>query len=392
MMDIRLVWLALGAFAIGAEGFVISTLLPAISADTGVTLPQAGYLVLAYAVAYAISAPVLATLTGTAARRSVLVTAALVFAVGAVGASFANGYWPLLASRVLMAAMAGLYAATAQATAVTMSEPAHRARAIAVVVGGTSLSVALGAPIGGLIAGLVGWRGTYLFIAALGIAAAIAIYVMLPSSLRGERRTLRERLSVLSLPGVVPALLTTFFYMVGPFATFIYLSPLTTAGIGLDKAWLPAVMLAFGVGAAIGNTLGGQLADRVGADRTVVFSAIFNAVFLGLLSVVPHVDPALRVPLFVGLMVPWGIVAWTFLPAQVSRLVGLTGGAAPLVLSLNGSALYLGTAGGALLGGQILTHGTVYDLGWVSGVSPLIALAILVFQRTPRLAPMPRLG
>jgi len=72
--------------------------------------------------------------------------------------------------------------------------------------------------------------------------------------------------------------------------------------------------------------------------------------------------------------------------------VGLTGGAAPLVLSLNGSALYLGTAGGALLGGQILTHGTVYDLGWVSAVSPLIALAILVFQRTPRLAPMPRLG
>ncbi len=391
-MDLRLVWLALGAFAIGAEGFVISTLLPSISSDTGVTLPQAGYLVLAYAVAYAISAPVLAALTGAAARRNVLVTAALVFAFGAVGASFANGYWLLLTARVLMAAMAGLYAATAQATAVTMSEPAHRARAIAVVVGGTSLSVALGAPIGGLIAGLVGWRGTYLFIAALGVAAAIAIAVMLPGHLRGEHRSLRERLSVLSLPGVVPALLTTFFYMVGPFATFIYLSPLTTAGIGLDKAWLPAVMLAFGVGAAIGNTLGGQMADRLGADRTVVLSAIFNAVFLGLLSVVPHFDPALRLPLFVGLMVPWGIVAWTFLPAQVSRLVGLAGGAAPLVLSLNGSALYLGTAGGALLGGQILTHGSVYDLGWVSAIFPLLALAILTVRRVPRAEPMPRLG
>ena len=145
-MDVRLIWLALGAFAIGAEGFVISTLLPSISADTGVTLPQAGYLVLAYALAYAISAPVLATLTGTAARRNVLVAAALVFALGAVGAGLSTGYWPLLAARVLMAAMAGLYAATAQATAVTMSEPAHRARAIAVVVGGTSLAVALGAP------------------------------------------------------------------------------------------------------------------------------------------------------------------------------------------------------------------------------------------------------
>ena len=43
-MDIRLFWLALGAFAIGAEGFVISSLLPAISADTGVTIAQGGYL------------------------------------------------------------------------------------------------------------------------------------------------------------------------------------------------------------------------------------------------------------------------------------------------------------------------------------------------------------
>lgn len=391
-MDIRLVWLALGAFAIGAEGFVISTLLPSISADTGVTLPQAGYLVLAYAIAYAISAPVLSALSGAAARRNVLVSAAVVFAIGAVGASFANGYWPLLAARVLMAAMAGLYAATAQATAVTMSEPAHRARAIAVVVGGTSLAVALGAPIGGLIATFVGWRGTYLFIAGLGVAAAIAIAVMLPGNIRGEHRSLRERLSVLSLPGVVPALLTTFFYMVGPFATFIYLSPLTTTGIGLDKAWLPAVMLAFGVGAAIGNTLGGQLSDRVGADRTVVVGAIFNAVFLALLSIVPHLDTSIRAPLFIALMVPWGIVAWTFLPAQVSRLVGLTGGAAPLVLSLNGSALYLGTAGGALLGGQVLTHGTVYDLGWVSAIFPLVALAILTFRRNPRLAAEPKLG
>src|ERR1044072_1438822 len=84
-MDIRLIWLAPGAFAIGAEGFVISTLLPSISADTGVTLPQAGYLVLAYAVAYAISAPVLATLTGTAGRRNGLVGGALVFSAGARG-------------------------------------------------------------------------------------------------------------------------------------------------------------------------------------------------------------------------------------------------------------------------------------------------------------------
>ena len=391
-MDIRLLWLALGAFAIGAEGFVISTLLPSISADTGVSISQAGYLVLAYALAYAVSAPVLATLTGAGSRRNVLVAAALVFALGAVGASVANGYWTLLGSRVLMAAMAGLYAATAQATAVAMSEPEHRARAVAVVVGGTTLAVALGAPIGGLIAGFAGWRGTYLFIAALGVVAAAAIFVMLPVSVRGERRSLRERLAVLSLPGVVPALLTTLLAVAGPFTVFVYLAPLTTKGIGLDRSWLPAVMLAFGIGAAIGNTLGGQLADRLGATRTATWSVALGTLSLVALSLIPHLPDPIRVPAYVGIMVPWGIVGWAFLPAQVSRLVQMSQGAAPLVISLNGSALYLGTAVGALTGAQVLERGSVFDLGWVGALFGLVAMGIIVSSPASRPVTMPRLG
>lgn len=372
-MDIRLIWLALGAFAIGAEGFVISTLLPSIAADTGATIPQTGYLVLAYALAYAVGAPVLATVTGAAARRNVLAVAALIFAAGAVAASFAQGYWALLGTRVLMAAMAGLYAATAQATAVSMSEPHHRARAIAVVVGGTTLAVALGAPIGGLIAGFVGWRGTYLFIAALGVIAAGAIWVMLPGTLRGEKRSLAERLAVLSLPGVVPALLTTLLYMVGPFASFIYVAALTGTGIGLDASWLPA--------------------DRLGAERTVTAASVLAALWLVSLSVAPHLGEPLRVPVYFALMFIGGVVGWAFLPAQVSRLVTPAGGAAPLVLSLNGSALYLGTAGGALVGGQVLERLSVFELGWISALFPLAALVLLVGRRiATRPAPVPRLG
>ena len=71
-MDIRLVGLALGAFAIGIEGFVVASLLPQIAGDTGVTLVEAGYLVVTYAFAYAIGAPVVAALTGSLDRRFVL--------------------------------------------------------------------------------------------------------------------------------------------------------------------------------------------------------------------------------------------------------------------------------------------------------------------------------
>ncbi|MDB5537771.1 MAG: transporter, partial [Devosia sp.] len=120
-MDIRLIWLAVGTFAIGVESFAISSLLPQIADSTGVTLTQAGYLVIAFALANAFGAPVLAALTGTADRRRTLTLAALVFSVGALWASFSQGYFELMAARVLMAFSAGLYTATAQATGVAIS-------------------------------------------------------------------------------------------------------------------------------------------------------------------------------------------------------------------------------------------------------------------------------
>jgi predicted MFS family arabinose efflux permease len=250
--------------------------------------------------------------------------------------------------------------------------------------------VALGAPLGGLIAGVLGWRGTYVFIALLGLIAAGAIFAMLPASLRGEKRSLRERLAVLTLPGVVPALLTTMFAVAGPFTVFIYVAPLASRGAGLDLAWLPAVTLAFGIGAAIGNTLGGQLGDRIGATFTATGSVVLGTVALVLLSVVPHLPEALRAPALIGLMVPWGIVGWAFLPAQVSRLVTMVGAAAPLVLALNGSALYLGTALGAVTGAQVLEHADVADLGWIAAIYGVISLVLISYRPVP--APLPRLG
>lgn len=106
-MDIRLIWLAVGTFAIGVESFAISSLLPQIADSTGVSLTQAGYLVIAFALANAFGSPVLAALTGTADRRRTLTITALLFSLGAVGAALSQGYFDLMAARIMMAFAAG---------------------------------------------------------------------------------------------------------------------------------------------------------------------------------------------------------------------------------------------------------------------------------------------
>ena len=81
-MDKRIFWLAAGSFTISTEGFVVSSLLPDIAADAGISIPLAGCLITAFALAYALGGPVLATLTGRQDRRSIIVWTMAFFVFG----------------------------------------------------------------------------------------------------------------------------------------------------------------------------------------------------------------------------------------------------------------------------------------------------------------------
>lgn len=71
--------LATGTFAIGRDALVIGGVLPAVARSLGVSTSSAGLLVTAFAVAYALGAPILAVAGARLARRTLLVSALAVF-------------------------------------------------------------------------------------------------------------------------------------------------------------------------------------------------------------------------------------------------------------------------------------------------------------------------
>lgn len=387
-MDKRLFLLGLGAFVVSTVAFVFAGLLPLIAADTGATIAQAGYLVSVYSLAYAVGAPVLAAATGAMDRRHVIALALVFFAAGNLAAGLSGSFAPLLAVQIAMGAAAGLFAATAQAAAVSLAGPDQRAAAISVVVGGTTFAVALGAPAGSALAHLFGWRGTFLTLGAVALACLAALWILLPRGLYAAPSTLVERLAVVRRPGVLRAVLVTFLYMAGGFTIIGYLGPLATEGGGLAPEMVPVMLLAFGVGAIAGNYTSGRLADRLGARRVVIGSmlaAMLSAVTVS--AVAAFVPDTIAGPLLFALMVVWGFVGWAFAPAQASRLVGFAPDAAHLSLALNASAIYLGIACGAVIGGRVMEIAGVEALGVVGSVLPLAALAlVLAEQRGPRFA------
>ncbi|WEX11220.1 MFS transporter [Chelativorans sp. AA-79] len=388
-MDRRLFLLALGAFATSTVAFVFAGLLPLIAEDTGISVAQAGYLVSAFSLAYAIGTPVLSALTGALDRRRVIGIALLFFIAGNVAAGASTSMLPLFLAQVVMGAAAGLFAATAQATAVLLAGPERRAAAISAVVGGTTFAVALGAPAGSMFAQFVGWRGEFLALAVIGTLCLAALWLRLPHGLSTASSTLLERVMVVRRPGVLPAIAVTFLYLTGAFAIISYLGPLAIEGAGLSREVLPFVLLAYGAGAILGNYASGRIADRLGPTRVVTFSMLAAMTFALILAAVAGWAPdGVAGPLLIALMVPWGFVGWTFPPAQASRLVGAAPDVAHLTLALNASAIYFGIGFGTLIGGRALEVAGVGSLGIVGAVFTVAALLLLAARRRSSAEPL----
>jgi len=367
-----LYWLALGTFAVGTEGFMIAALLPGIAGDLSVSVQAAGQLMTVFALTYALSSPLLTALTGNVNRRKLLILAMAAFAGANLVAAAAPGYWFLLGARVLLALAAGLYVPSANALAGVLVPPERRGRALAIVGGGISLAVAIGVPMGAFVGSHFGWRMTFLGVAGLSAIALSGLLIGMPRGIGAglPATSLHERLAVIRQPGAFAALMVTTIWAVGGYAVYTFIAPLLTAATGFQGASIGYVLFLWGAAAFVGLFFGGMANDKLGGRRVITLALPVTALALISLSISAHylsVSGAL-LPVLIAVGV-WGFSGWGFFPAQQVRLIGISGlRAAPVILSLNASFMYLGFSLGALLGAFTLTQGSVADLGWVGGI------------------------
>ena len=373
----RVAVLALGTFAIGTDGFVIAGVLPGIAHDTAASLADAGLLVTAFAIVYALAAPLLTAAVARVDRRTVLVAGMVVLAVANAGAAVAHGYAALMVARVIAALGAAAYSPVAMAAGVQLSQPRARARAIAVVLGGMTVSLVVGVPLGTLLGALGSWRWTFAFVAVVAAVSAAGVAILLPSVPAAPVSSLRNRLALLRRVPVVGNLAATFLWITGAFVLYTFITPLLTAATGWHGASISMLLLVYGAAAFAGNMLGGRAADRWGAGRTVVIalcSLVVSMTAAGWATAIGF--SAGRVVIIVAL-VAWPLAGWALTPAQSHRLVTLAPSAGPEVLSLNTSAVYLGIAAGAAAGAAVVHHVAVAWLGPCAAVLQLLALAVV---------------
>lgn len=379
-MDSRLYWLALAAFVGAIEGGLIAGLLPLISTDLGVSLGQAGLVVLFYSLAYAFGPPLLALLLGGVGRRRILAGAEFGFAVCALLIVLSTTFEALVVVRTALAVVAGTYTGTAMATAAMIAPYGKRGRYMQVISMGQAIAALAGVPLGAWIAAQFGWRVVYMMLAIMAGLAATALYMRLPKGMMGDTLSIPDRLRVLRNPGVGRALLSTLLFMIGSSPLIVYIGALMEA-VGVGYETLPLVLLAGGIGAIACSATAGRMSDRFGSGRTATISGLAVIVVMAVFFGLAYVPAEFALPALMLTVGAQGFVGRTYSIAVASHMAQIAPGAVPVAISLNMSAFMIGMAVAAALGGIVLDTWGAIALPLI-GI-PLVAMALLVWRSVP---------
>jgi MFS transporter, DHA1 family, inner membrane transport protein len=382
----RLLWLfCLVNLVIGSGAFVVGGILAPIAQDLQVSIPAAGQAMTAYALATALLAPAALLVTGGWSRKHALLTSLAVFTLGNVVCALATSLPVLLAGRVLMG-LGACFTPVAAGIAVAIVEPHKRGQALALTFLGMSLSYVIGVPLGAWLGLAFGWHvPIWVVVGACAVALAAVAYGV-PRDIRAPGASFAGLGALLARREVLGVLLLTLLYFVAIFVVFSYIGPVLQALVPMSREQQSLTLALFGLSGVAGTLIGGAANDRFGALRTLRVQLVVLGATMLLLPLTAGSWPALVATLLV-----WGCAGFGMMVPQQSRLAALAPAAAPLLLSLNTSMLYLGTAAGAVVGGSIAAHLGFAHLGWAG--APFVAAGLVIAwgsHTLPTAAPLPR--
>ncbi len=257
-----LIALAAGAFALGFAEFVLMGIITNVAAGVGVTVPEAGGFISAYAIGVCFGTLILVFGHSIAPKRLLMAFMLLCF-VGNAMAALAPSAGMLTVARFISGMPHGAFFGTATIAARAMADKGQEGRAVAVMVLGQTLANTLGVPFGTLLAGMVSWRAAFVFVAIWALCSLLLIWRLVPQIEAVADAGLAGQFRFLGKPGPWIVLGAVFLGNTGIFCWWSYVSPwLETVG-GWSAATLPALLVLAGLGMIVGSQLGGRAGDRL---------------------------------------------------------------------------------------------------------------------------------
>ena len=360
-------------FGVTTGEFVIAGILPAVANDLRVPIGQAGLLVTAYALGMIVGGPLLTAVTTRFARKPLVVALLVVAIAGNLASAVAPTYGVLFAARVVTALVTSTFFANAIVIAASTATADRQASTVAKLAFGMNLAMIVGAPVGTVIGGAFGWRSPFVAIAVCCAVGLLLVVPLVPSGQAVATTSAVAELKVFRSRDVQLALAISAVANLGVLMVFTYFAPLLTDLGGFQVGSIPALLLVYGVGATVGNLVGGWLADRslMPSQLALLSSLAVLLVALWLFS-----GSAL---LTVVLVFVLGAVAFAVIPGMQIRVMTTASAAPTLALAVNASAYQVAAAFAGWLGGVVIAGPGLRTIYLTAAATTVGGLALSAF-------------
>ncbi|WP_423999287.1 MFS transporter [Maribacter sp. IgM3_T14_3] len=373
--------LAIGGFGIGLTEFVIMGILTEVSGSLGITIPQAGHFIAAYALGVVVGAPLLTGLGSKLTPKKMLFLLMIWFTVFNTLSGLATGYNSLLFLRFLSGIPHGAFFGIGAVIATKLAKKGKGAQAISIMFSGLTVANVIGVPIGTYFGQQFSWSVSFYLVGFVGLLALGSIYLWMPKI---EVEESEEKVSVsqgLKNTELWALIALTTIGTGGFFAWYSYVAPLITDVAGLPNHFVGYAMMLAGLGMVVGNFLGAKMAELFSPLKAVIISL---SVMCGIL--VLNMFIATNPYLLMVLTFVIGAISFTVATPIQMAIINTSKGSEMLGSSMNQSAFNMGNASGAYLAGLPIAfgYGIIYSslVGAIlafSGV--LIAVAILLVRK-----------
>ncbi|MGE8321096.1 MAG: MFS transporter [Comamonas sp.] len=360
-----LIALSLSSFLATANETFPAGLLPQIAAGFGISEAWAGQMVTLCALGSGLAAIPLTAATRHWGRRRILLAVLACFCLCNLVTALSTHFLLSLAARFMVGLATGLAWSLLAPYARSLVEPHQQGRALAVAMFGIPLTLCVGVPLASWAGGLLGWRGVFACLSAVGLLLMLWVAWRLPeraAPTAGQPVAFRQALTT---PGVRAVLLVVTAWILPHYILYTYLSPfLDSVGMG---AQLDRVLLGFGMAAMLGIWGVGMLVDRFLRMLVLLALGVFCAV--ALVFGLGHAS----VPMvYIGVLL-WGL-SFSGAPTLLqTALADAAGEHAEVAQSMLVTVFNLAFAGSGALGGLLLETTGVRSFPWV--IAGLLACA-----------------
>ncbi|MGS2750575.1 MFS transporter [Bacillus zanthoxyli] len=371
----KVVFLAIGMFALGFDAYIIAGLVPGISDTYQKSASQVGQAVSIFTLCYAISAPLFASLLAGKPIKKILLTSIVIFGLANALTAVSPNFSVFLISRAIAGVGAGLFSPLAVAGSTMLVPVEKKGRALGLTIGGMSMGTVLGVPIGLYIADKFDWQSAIWFVVLLSLIAAISVHKFLPHVPVTAPPAMKERLAMFLDKRVTITVLITFFASISSLGLYTYLSPLLQ---DLDNSSnLTIYLWTWGLGGLFGSITIGYLIDYFKKPKILMaLILIILTVSVVCIPIMINLTIIKYLPFFI-----WGAMGWASGAPQQHILLSYQPKHGSAAVALNNSINYLGSSVGATLGGVVISLGMgTMALIYFAIISMIISLCLQFYS------------